>query len=484
VKTSRLVADFCTDLSNGLKIWKRDADAVVASRRSHEDDDDSRDRLPPGTYVLPLSMKIPCSSKLPPSFESDHFRLRYTMSLALFAKAEPGSSHPRVLKLHSIPFHILPSTLPSPPPQLPRLVHDERRHHTSLLGSLGKAFSMSNDTDSELDSPSSSSSGNQWIVEPFLPTSDFTPGGVIPVSLRILPPGSGGERDVFVRLTLQRKTFVRSSSSPLEDNEWGLPEEDALDAHCRETQEVCSRWGWIEAAPAGGEVIIRDIALPLCGVEGEGWNWGYTTSLECVISSLLCFYLNKLNMVENSLIPSPPPTLAHGTCSWFSPALSSPLPCARSYDRHLHVSSRFDVVVEFAVVPRRPGTAPSFSAPPSGRFTAPRRRCRQVSGDGFPFSAGSSKLRELSFTVTVGSVAEPSLECLSPRHHQPQQQGQGGQHHHQRPCSSGENSSSSSDSDRRSSRVDGGEERGYGGDDGWVCPPPSYEDAVLDPPAI
>jgi hypothetical protein len=272
---SRLVADFCTDLSNGLKIWKRDADAVVASRPSATGTE-SQGRLPPGTYVLPLSMKIPCSSKLPPSFESDHFRLRYTMSLALFASAEPGFSHPRILKLHSIPFHILPSTLPSQPPELPNLVYDERRS-AGFLNTLGKAFS----TEGEQDTTTSPS--NQWIVQPFLPTSDFTPNGLIPVSLRVLPPTSNGG-DVFIRLTLLRKTYVRSSSTPISDGEWG---EDPLEAYCRETEEVCTRWGWVEAVPAGGDVMIRDITLPLGGVDGESWDWGYSTSLECVSFSSL-----------------------------------------------------------------------------------------------------------------------------------------------------------------------------------------------------
>lgn len=78
VRTQRMIADFATDLTNGLKIWRRDAAPIVKEKlrverqwRAHhqlptEDlDDPSWDEmLAPGTFMLPLSMKIPCSEKL------------------------------------------------------------------------------------------------------------------------------------------------------------------------------------------------------------------------------------------------------------------------------------------------------------------------------------------------------------------------------------------------------------------------------------
>lgn len=63
VQTKRMIADFCTDLSSGLAIWKRDA---LAAQRAEgiaaEDDDDAV--LGQGLYVLPLSMRIPNSERL------------------------------------------------------------------------------------------------------------------------------------------------------------------------------------------------------------------------------------------------------------------------------------------------------------------------------------------------------------------------------------------------------------------------------------
>jgi len=68
VKSKRMIADFCIDLSSGLKIWKRDADnarKAAAHRAGRVDDvEDNETRLPPGTYVLPLSMKVPNSERL------------------------------------------------------------------------------------------------------------------------------------------------------------------------------------------------------------------------------------------------------------------------------------------------------------------------------------------------------------------------------------------------------------------------------------
>lgn len=68
VKSKRMIADFCIDLSSGLKIWKRDADNArkAAAHRAGRADtvDENETRLPPGTYVLPLSMKVPNSERL------------------------------------------------------------------------------------------------------------------------------------------------------------------------------------------------------------------------------------------------------------------------------------------------------------------------------------------------------------------------------------------------------------------------------------
>lgn len=78
IRSQRMIADFATDLTNGLRIWRRDAAPIVKEKLKVErnwrakydlpcdDLDDScwEEMLAPGTFMLPLSMKIPCSDKL------------------------------------------------------------------------------------------------------------------------------------------------------------------------------------------------------------------------------------------------------------------------------------------------------------------------------------------------------------------------------------------------------------------------------------
>lgn len=66
VKGKRVIADFTTDIGAGLNIWKRDAEKARrnAGIIDKNEDIDGEKFLPPGTYVLPLSMRIPRSDKL------------------------------------------------------------------------------------------------------------------------------------------------------------------------------------------------------------------------------------------------------------------------------------------------------------------------------------------------------------------------------------------------------------------------------------
>lgn len=57
VQSTRIIADYSTDLSSGMKVWHRDA-TVASRKRAH------RQRLPCGTYVLPLTMRLPSAERL------------------------------------------------------------------------------------------------------------------------------------------------------------------------------------------------------------------------------------------------------------------------------------------------------------------------------------------------------------------------------------------------------------------------------------
>lgn len=61
VKSSRVIADYCTDLTSGMKVWHRDASMAEKNRSGRLT---NRKRLPCGTYVLPLTMRLPNSEKL------------------------------------------------------------------------------------------------------------------------------------------------------------------------------------------------------------------------------------------------------------------------------------------------------------------------------------------------------------------------------------------------------------------------------------
>lgn len=480
VKTKRLVADFCIDLSSGLRIWKRDAEA--AKRAAGEADREGVEpRMPPGTYVLPLSMKVPNSDRLPPSIETSQFRITYTMSIALFSAAQAANGTPKRLKVFSVPFHVLPSTLPAAEPELPVLTHD---HKKGMLASLFKALPFTS-------SPKAAETGYH-IVYPSLPTNHFSPGAhsTIPVSLRILDRPLE-PTDLYIRLAVVRKTYVRESAhsslaAAIED-EWGLgpgvsvaslgyPEEAIVEPWCKEEEEVVSRWGWVPYSSRPGadpneraEVLIQDIALPLHGVDGS-WTHGYSANLD--------------------IEPQTVPAQTHGECSWFSPAFRSRPPVAKEYGKHLHVSNRFFLSIEvgFASPALRDTLeqlghlSPDLELANHNGFTAPRAPgLSHVSGASLanPFHSPSSsralqrhpapagalafpgKLRELLIPITIGSVAEPGLNCLagSPADREQRRR-------------------------ERAEREERGEEGGVGApDEAWMCPPPQYGEACRTAPA-
>lgn len=408
------------------------------------------------------------------------------MSIALFSTMQSANGTPRRLKVFSIPFHVLPSTLPSPAPELPVLTHD---HKKGVFASLMKSLSFSS-------SPRQTETGYH-IVYPSLPTSHFSPGAhaSIPVSLRIvdrpLEP-----TDLYIRLAIVRKTYVRESSSmslanAIED-EWGLgtgvslaamgyPEEVIVEPWCKEEEEIVSRWGWVPYSARPGadptqkaEVVINDIALPLIGSNGIGWDHGYSTALD--------------------LEPTSTPTLTHGECSWFSPSFRNRPPISKEYSKHVHVSSRFFLSVEVGFAsPQLRETlsalgdeSPDLELPQPNTFTRPTTpRTSAYSGQSLsnPFHVPSArsrqsaatpasslpfpgKLRELFIPITIGSVAEPGLACFSQER------------------SEAENTSRRQEREQREERgEDVRSAEGEGPEGAWLCAPPKYEEAVKVAPA-
>lgn len=408
------------------------------------------------------------------------------MSIALFSEALTSDGTPRRLKVFSVPFHILPSTLPTPPPELPVLTHD---HKKGVFASLMKSLSFT--------TPKAET--GYHVVFPSLPTSHFSPAShaSIPVTLRIVDRPLEAT-DIYIRLALVRKTYVResqhSSLATAVEDEWGLgigvspqalgyTEEVVLEPWCRDEEELVSRWGWVPYSSRPGadptekaEVVIQDIALPLSGLNGEGWTHGYSTSLD----------------IEPTTVPSQ----AHGDCSWFSPAFRSRPPVAKEYGRHVHVSSRFylSVQVGFATPalrdtlaaigaaspdmeiaqpngftqPCAPSTSRHSGASLANPFAAQTPRTTRPSSPAstttspFMTPAFPGKLRELFIPLTIGSVAEPAMSCIA---------------------NVAETSQQRREREEREERGEDLRSEGDGPEGAWMCAPPRYEDALKAAPA-
>lgn len=419
------------------------------------------------------------------------------MSLAIFSSRLGSDGRPEVLHVHSVPFHILPSTLPTPPPQIPMLTHDARRG--GFLAGLTRALSLTAPTVAAKPGVDKTCT---HIVVPSIPTTTFSPGSVIPVSLKIADCPTE-PTDLYVRLSLIRKIYVRDSPYEMM-NEWGLPEDLFFEEFCKEEQEIVSRWGYVPysvrakegAAPGSkAQVIISDITLPVGGSNGE-WTHGYSSQLD--------------------LGPSPCPTMRHGECSWFSPALSD-RPIAKSdYERHVHASARHYVSIEIGFANDRMretlaeigDSVSEMDVPQPNTFTAPQMPAfSPLSGlsitNPFPASSRSrqrtssapfqhapqlpsfpGKLKEILIPVTIGSVAEPQMACIAgrlsesgpasiipPTPSRPT------------PASTPEQSAERAARDLDETETERYERVGDDGEEAWLCPPPSYKAAVSSVPA-
>lgn len=442
-KTQRVVVDFVTDLSHGLETWKADAAfATQATTGAALKELDGQAVLPPGTYILPLSMKIPASDKLPPSFASDHFRITYTMSLAMWSKStDPVSGQPIHCKVFTVPFDILPSTLPSGPPKLPRLVWEDRSFNGSnpwngMWEGFKRAISLGNPgpngiptavnrkrsiaaVTAQMHGPQATAaaiaaSTATHIVIPSLPSSSFSPASQasIPVSLSIIDRPIV-PTDLYIRISLIRSIYVRDSKMDwlTEAAEYLLPEDALLEKYLKEEEEICSRWGYIpyhlrpNANPLEEcEVLIRDLSIPLLCEAEVGWAHGYSTSLE--------------------LEPTAAPAIDHhpvSGASWFAPAFRRRPPVEKEYARHLHVSTRFAIAIEigFARVPEH--------AHSTGILQDTLQQVRMSVGDEFVIPAPHTftrasppKFSSSGMNLTnpfLGSASQSNVAPVGHRHH-------------------------------------------------------------------
>lgn len=432
------------------------------------------------------------------------------MSLAVFSSRIMADGRPEILHVHSVPFHILPSTLPTPAPHIPILTHDARRG--GFLAGLSRALSLSAPSGSgKSASPDKTCT---HIVCPSIPTTSYSPGSVIPITLKIADCPTE-PTDLYIRLSLIRKIYVRDSQYEMM-NEWGLPEEMFFEEFCKEEEEIVSRWGYVpysvraqQGATPGtkASVVISDITLPVGGPNGE-WSHGYTSQLE--------------------LGPTSAPSMKHGECSWFSPALSKRTLAKADYERYVHTSARHYISIEvgFAndkmvdVLSEIGDCVPDMEIPGANSFTLPRcptasalsglstsnpfpvaspasGRSKKSTSSSSPFShapqlpAFPGKIKEILIPITIGSVAEPQMSCIiaraagdspsvippaprpSPTAAVPTNA----------PAATAEQSAENAARDADESEVERYERVGDDGEEAWLCPPPSYKAAVASVPA-
>ena len=424
------------------------------------------------------------------------------MSLAVFGSRLTNEGKPEILHVHSMPFHILPSTLPTPAPHIPILSHDTRKG--GFLAGLSRALSLGGPV--AQNSRQFSDKSCTHIICPSIPTSSYSPGSVIPITLRIADCPTE-PTDLYVRLSLVRKIYVRDS--PYEVlNEWGLPDDMFFEEFCREEEEIVSRWGYIpysirarEGATPGtkAQVIISDITLPVGGPNGE-WSHGYSSQLD--------------------LGPTVAPSMKHGECSWFSPALNERTPVKSDYDRFVHASARHFISIEVGFASENLSESladigvciPEMEIPQPNTFTYPSAPSNSaLSGlsavNPFPVASSSSfrtkrsatapfqhapqlpafpgKLKEILIPITIGSVAEPQMSCIvgrtaevsAPSNIIPSTPSR------PMPAATPEESAERAARDLDESEVDRYERVGDDGEEAWLCPPPSYMAAVSVVPA-
>lgn len=520
------------------------------------------------------------------------------MSVAIWsATTNPATGLPTNTKIYSAPFEVLPSTLPTGPPQAPRIVWEAggRYWAAAVAGeaiggvweglkkvvTMGSAVSSrpslrrsSRSSDSvSLLSPTPSSPplgtvqrsassrtirkqpsllgfkaptevGWSHVVTPSLPSSTFSPSShaSIPLQLTIVsrPVGStaGPKTDIYVRVALVRTLYVRDRGCDVgsEAADTMLPEELVLANYVKEEKEVCSRWAYFLADELESDVVTREVGLPLFNPDGTSWHHGYSSAI--------------------ALAPElPPPKDAFpagpdGTASsWFSPTLRQRPPVEKEYARFLYAESKFSVVVEVGFSTRsadddregaiiralaqlheagqteiplpgvfsEPATAGDseasrpFATPSSPALTA--QRPATTTGAGFVRSperpAFRGRIKVTKIPVTIGSVAEPMLECLSvpspafPPNTPPaspasrmgsspslgttawsrsERQNDESDSEDGRSIASSAPSSAAMGRERSHGSLDDGDGR-YGDAEAWIVPPPDYDSALGFAPA-
>ena len=194
----------------------------------------------------------------------------------------------------------------------------------------------------------------RWTVEPFLPTTSFSPTSVVPLRIKLTPPSEDvsveTQYQVFIRLAVIRREHLSSTPTHVQDpsGQSGLVKE----------VEVMSRFGWFESTC---DPIEIESSIPL--MIGDRWAHGFSTLL--------------------NVGPGPGPET-------------------------VTVSSTFHMAATLAFLPksqrRLEDVLPVHSLPPMGVFTDPSTSSFDLAALKRMFPG---TIRTLPLPIVIGSVSEP-----------------------------------------------------------------------------
>ncbi|WWC68184.1 uncharacterized protein I206_102107 [Kwoniella pini CBS 10737] len=433
----RTIICVSVSLSEGLALWARDAQQTYMTNppRHRECSIDPSYGLPGGTYSLPLTVQIPATPRLPPSFSvrSSSFAVTYALTVTLSCDdpALPNTGTRLVLTDMAKPFEMMPETLPT---RAPRYIPQSFSVKTDLP--IQSTFATLNPNH---PLPVLSRQNAKWTIHPHIPTTTYSPTSTIPFSISLSPPSiaelqnqldlpegyqlSQPTTQILIRIALVRREHCSLSIiEPLDSQGNGLVTEEELN----------SRWGWIESS-SQDKIKLRNIVLPLMPKEVRTWNSGMSTMLnvgpsihdqEQGVGVSSTFHLNV--------------TLAFLSLTQGSPSLMDYLPAGFN-----------DKTIEDIIIPK----CGEFSEPSSpnqeGYFNISKfKKC-------FP-----GTVKTLPLPIVVGSVSEPRGAMHNVRW-----------------------------SDLHLSRNSSGREVGrmihgetLSMENGWMVPPPSYNEAIKSAP--
>ncbi|WVR04840.1 hypothetical protein IAU60_001852 [Kwoniella sp. DSM 27419] len=436
----RTIICVSVSLSEGLALWARDAQQTYARNppKPSECSIDPTHGLPGGTYSLPLTVQVPSTPRLPPSFmvSSSTFAVTYALTVTLSCDdpALPGTGSRVVLTDTARPFEMMPETLPT---RAPRYVAQSFYVKSDLPAS-------SSQLQVEMNGATSHKHSTKWTVHPYIPTTAYSPTSMIPFSLTLTPPSTPtpmlAMEDLFLSpgqvipqaryQILIRLALIRREHSSLSQRE----PRDAAGHGLVSEQEIISRWGWIESN-SPGKIKLRDVTLPLMSRGVSTWKHGMSTMLnvgpaanggEEGISVSSTFLLN----VSLAFLPLSPGSPVLG--DYLSAALST---------RCSHGT---------------PSAESALVIPPVGVFTEPT-----APGDADHFDMAAFKrcfpgtTKTLPLPIVVGSVSEPRGAMHAVRWSDLHLERHNG---------------------TETGRMIHGE--GVTSENGWIMPPPSYHEAL------